>query len=92
VVDQSAEDRAGELTTPECLFGSARGGPAYPSSIQWKNLVSEELSITRPQTATGWWRNVLWGVKILVALAFLAAGGRKLAGVRQLSTSSMSSV
>ena len=46
--------------------------------------MSEELSITRPQTATGWRRNVLWGVKILVALAFLAAGGAKLAGVQAM--------
>jgi putative oxidoreductase len=46
--------------------------------------VSEELIITRPQTATGWRRNVLWGVKIMVALAFLAAGGAKLAGIQAM--------
>jgi hypothetical protein len=46
--------------------------------------VSQELNITHPQTATGWRRNVLWGVKILVALAFFAAGGAKLAGVQAM--------
>ena len=47
--------------------------------------MSEELTITRLQTATGWRRNGLWGVKIMVALAFLAAGGAKLAGVQAMT-------
>ena len=46
--------------------------------------MSEAISTTRPQTAQGWRRAALWGVKILVALAFLAAGVAKLAGVQAM--------
>ncbi|WP_341314016.1 hypothetical protein WN982_01010 [Paraburkholderia sp. IMGN_8] len=46
--------------------------------------MSEEVSITRPQTEAGWRRNMLWGVKILVALTFLAARLAKLAGVQAM--------
>ena len=46
--------------------------------------MSEQISIPRPQAAPGWRRTALWFVKILVALAFLAAGLAKLAGVQMM--------
>ncbi|WP_051975403.1 DoxX family protein [Cupriavidus necator] len=46
--------------------------------------MSEAISTTRPQTPQGWRRTALWAVKILVALAFLAAGLAKLAGVQTM--------
>jgi putative oxidoreductase len=46
--------------------------------------MSEAISTTRPQTAQGWRRAALWVVKILVAVAFLAAGLAKLAGVQAM--------
>jgi putative oxidoreductase len=46
--------------------------------------MSEAISTARPQTLQGWRRTALWVVKILVALAFLAAGLAKLAGVQAM--------
>jgi putative oxidoreductase len=46
--------------------------------------MSEAISTTRPQTGQGWRRAALWVVKTLVAVAFLAAGLAKLAGVQAM--------
>ena len=54
-------------------------GPSIvpPSSIQRRNAISEAISTTRPRVA-------LWGAKIVVALAFFAAGVAKLAGAQAM--------
>jgi hypothetical protein len=59
--------------------------PASMSRRQKGKYMSGEISIPRAPATPGWRRTALWVVKILVALAFLAAGLAKLAGVPMMT-------